>query len=113
MRSSLSDYIKSAYKNQRKCIGLLAALLFLIIPVMLPGCQAKNTGDENARFESYTQELFCKEVSANTVNLHYTLKEPEKYGIEAAPVTFGTFEVEAEAVKASAENIREVFLGFG
>lgn len=112
MRSSLSDYIKSAYKNQRKCIGLLAALSFLIIPVMLPGCQGKNTGDENARFESYTQELFCKEVSANTVNLHYTLKEPEKYGIEAAPVTFGTFDVEAEAVKASAENICEVLLGF-
>lgn len=33
---------------------------------------------EDARFEEYTAELFCKEVSANTVSLHYTLKAPGK-----------------------------------
>ena len=43
---------------------------------------AKSAGkrqSEDARFEEYTAELFCKEVSANTVSLHYTLKAPEKY----------------------------------
>lgn len=112
MRSSVSDYIKSVYKNQKKCIGFPAVLLFLVIPAILAGCQVKNDSDENARFEAYTQELFCREVSSNTVNLHYTLKEPEKYGIETAPVTFGTFGAEAETVKASAENIRQALLGF-
>ena len=112
MRSSVSDYIKSVYKNQKKCIGFPAVLLFLVIPAILAGCQVKNDSDENARFEAYTQELFCREVSSNTVNLHYTLKEPEKYGTETAPVTFGTFGAEAETVKASAENIRQALLGF-
>ena len=62
---------------------------------------AKSAGkrqSEDARFEEYTAELFCKEVSANTVSLHYTLKAPEKYGIEATDATFGQFEREPEAV---------------
>ncbi len=67
---------------------------------------------EDARFEEYTAELFCKEVSANTVSLHYTLKAPEKYGIEATDATFGQFEREPEAVKAAAENMRQALLGF-
>ena len=59
---------------------------------------AKSAGkrqSEDARFEEYTAELFCKEVSANTVSLHYTLKAPEKYGIEATDATFGQFEKRA------------------
>lgn len=105
------SYINLIIKNQKKYISCFAAL-FMTLSVGLSGCGAKQNGDENMRFEAYTRELFCQEVSANTVSLHYTLKEPEEYGIEKRPVTFGTFDVDEAAVKASAENIRQALLGY-
>ena len=30
-------------------------------------------------FSKYTSELFRQEISGNTITLHYTLKNPEKY----------------------------------
>ncbi len=116
MLSSVFYYIKTTYKRQKKYIGFFPRVICffaaLSAMVLLSGCQTQEDHDENARFEAYTRELFCREVSANTVSLHYTLKEPEKYGIEKIPVTFGSFDVDAEAVKASSENIRQVLLDF-
>ena len=66
----------------------------------------------HARFREYTRELFCREAASDTVNLHYTLKDPEEYGIGDTPVTFGSFDAEGEAVKAAAENMRRSLLGF-
>lgn len=116
MLSSVFYYIQITYKHQKKYIGFFLRIICffaaLSAMVVLSGCQTQEDHDENARFEAYTRELFCREVSANTVSLHYTLKEPEKYGIEKISVTFGSFDVDAEAVKASSENIRQVLLDF-
>lgn len=46
-------------------------------------------------FEDFTMELFCREISGNTLNLHYTLTEPEAYGIEESEASFGTLSKEA------------------
>ena len=98
-----------------KILNLLLVIILVFSVASVGGCSmeskqgakgAKSAGkrqSEDARFEEYTAELFCKEVSANTVSLHYTLKAPEKYGIEATDATFGQFEREPEAVKAAAE----------
>ncbi len=40
-------------------------------------------------FEQFTTELFCKEVSSDTISLHYTLANPERYGITEETVTLG------------------------
>lgn len=72
----------------RKMVALLlaAAVAFSVVGGA-SGCGAKNASEgqsEDAKFEEYTKELFCKEVSANTISLHYTLKAPEEYGIEVS-----------------------------
>lgn len=106
------SYIKSGCDTGGKYRRVFASALCLAVTVAAAGCGKQGSSEENARFEAYTKELFCQEVSANTVSLHYTLKEPEKYGIEEIPVTFGTFETDGEMQKAASENIRQVLLGF-
>lgn len=41
-------------------------------------------------FDIYTEELFKEDVTQNTVNLHYTLANPENYGITDYEVTLGS-----------------------
>ena len=59
---------------------------------------------EDQRFLEYTHQLFCTEVSGSTITLHYTLKDPEAFGITDAPVTYGTCTTDTGAICASAEN---------
>lgn len=121
MPSFVSHYIKSIYLSRKKHTLCTIGALSLAVGLLAAGCGLSrdavgntggNAGGEDARFREYTRELFCREAASNTVNLHYTLKEPEKYGITDVPVTFGSFDVEAEAVKASSENMRQALLGF-
>ena len=60
--------------------------------------------DENSEFESYTSSLFLREVSANTISLHYTLKDPGAFGISDIPVSLGYMGTDRAAVCASLEN---------
>ena len=111
MPSFVSRYIKSiqSYRTHRICS---IAALSIAAGLLAAGCAVETGTDENARFEQYTRELFCRETASNTVSLHYTLKEPEKYGITETPVTFGSFDIDAEAVKASSENMQQALRGF-
>lgn len=61
-------------------------------------------GDENRRFEAYTNHLFCQEVAGSTISLHYTLKNPSAFGIEHTPVSFGAYTSDTGAVCAASEN---------
>ncbi len=56
----------------------------------------------------FTQEC----LALNTVSLHYTLKNPEEYGIADAPVTFGSFLTEEEGILVSVENMRGALSDF-
>ena len=73
--------------------------------LLLTGC-ANITIPTNANtaFRNYTLCLFQEEVAANTINLHYSLKEPEKYGITDSPITFGSFNFSESASLAAIEN---------
>ena len=62
------------------------------------------TENENKRFETYTNDLFCQEVAGSTISLHYTLENPEAYGISHTPITFGYCTTDTAAICASAEN---------
>ncbi len=46
-------------------------------------------GDVSAEFDIFLNELFCSEISSNSINLHFTLSDPEAFGIRNAPVTLG------------------------
>jgi len=51
---------------------------------------------EQERFTAYTYDLFLESVLDNTVNLHYTLADPESFGITEYPITLGSFEAWTE-----------------
>ena len=99
-------HIKSIYTYQKKYMNLLMAAGILGGAVLLCACGAREQKDQNAEFEAYTEELFCSEVSSNTINLHYTLKNPEDYGITEDAAGLGSFETDTDMVKASVENMR-------
>lgn len=77
--------------------------VILLITMWIGGCRP-DSGNENTKFEAFTKELFCQEVSSNTISLHYTLQNPEEYQIKDAPVTFGTFTTDVNAASAGIEN---------
>ena len=72
----------------------------------------KALGSEDQLFLAFTEELFRRETSSNSINLHYTLKNPENYGIKESPVTFGTFSTDPTEIYASVENIETVLKQF-
>lgn len=87
---------------------LLAVCLTISVAgtLLFTGCSQKAGANQNKKFQSFTNEVFCQEVSSNSISLHYSLKEPEKYGIKDAPVTFGSFTTDAKASSASLENLK-------
>lgn len=105
MRSFHFKIIKSTDKFHKKLKYLHIIFPCALLISLAAGCGAGQTRDEDSNFEKYTQELFCSEVSSNTVSLHYTLKDPEKFGIKENNVTLGSFQSEPDAIKASSENM--------
>lgn len=61
------------------------------------------------KFDTYLESLFSQEVTASTINLHYTLKNPENYGIDDYTVTYG--DISRDSYQASflaLENVKKV-----
>lgn len=101
------------YIAGRKSARLVFVILIgVLISFFLPGCQKQTAEETNLAFEKFTNELFCQETASNTVSLHYTLRDPEEFGIREAPVTFGTFETDGNMTLASVENIRRAMEEF-
>ena len=68
---------------------LPAFLLCIFFAAPRPAGTSEVSVDE--AFESFTKELFCRDVSANTLTLHYTLKNPGAYGITEPEITLGNY----------------------
>lgn len=96
----------------KKCLKDSIIIFCLLISVAAAGCGRSSDVDENERFREYTLEIFCREAASNAVNLHYTLKDPEAYGILEAPSDLGDFIVDPLPVKAAAENMQQALLDF-
>lgn len=64
-------------------------------------------------FDDYLNDLFCQQVTSSTINLHYTLKNPENYGITGYTVTYGDVTEESRKARvADLENIRSAMKSF-
>ncbi len=109
----ISDQTKFSILMGKKSVRL-AFLLFVgvLLSIFLPGCQKQTPEETNRAFEKFTNELFCQETASNTVSLHYTLRNPEEFGIRETPVTFGTFETDQNMALVSVENIRRAMEEF-
>lgn len=70
---------------------LFSTLLSTTLLLLFTSCNTqKNLGNEDTSdYQNFLQEMFCKEISENTINLHFTLAHPEKMGITDYPVTLG------------------------
>ena len=93
------------------CILIMDALI--IVPaVSAGGCAERQQAGGNEAFREYTENLFCDAVAASTISLHYTLKEPEKFGITEEKAVWGEAGQDPEAVRASAENMQRALETF-
>lgn len=88
-------------------------LLFALIPAgcFLAGAACNYRNAANARdaaraFHSFTETMFQNEITSNTLNMHYTLENPEDYGITDYPVTYGSAD-EVSLVSSASQTIRD------
>lgn len=66
----------------------LSALMLLSASACSHGNGGSSTSG-NSDFDAFMEELFLEEMTDNTLNLHFTIKDPEAYGIEHFEPTFG------------------------
>ena len=102
-------------RRKKQCVSIVCSISILFSSIFfLNGSEAifleekKSSKEvENERFTSFTEILFCKEVAASQISLHYTLKEPEAYGIDKADTAYGTIQTDSTQIKTAAENIQQ------
>lgn len=102
---------KQTKPKQKWIMGLGLALCLLAVG----GAIAFNKWNESAsaKFDDYTQELFQEDVVQNTINLHYTLANPENYGITDYEVTLGSVSLaDVEEGYAELEDMKKNLEGF-
>ena len=107
-------------RRKKQCVSIVCSISILFSSIFfLNGCEAtfleekKSSKEvENERFTSFTKKLFCKEVAASQISLHYTLKEPEAYGIDKADTAYGTIQTDSTQIKTAAENIQQALYAF-
>lgn len=107
---------------------ILSFLLSLLLAVSLAGCsvpsdQGKTTQSsekavqgqetktkEQEQFDKFLKRQVKETLSDNTLNLHYQLKNPEKYGIKQDKVSIGhiTPGLDEKAVKENKETAQEL-----
>lgn len=84
----VGGWIKKEYK---KLLVMTGIMLFLVLSVVLYA----NSLSEDRSFQYLTKTIFQKELEGSTLSLHYTLENPEKYGIEEPEISFGDFSVDS------------------
>lgn len=87
-------------------------LLLVLVLGTTFGYLSNHPFSENARFEKFTEDLFRSEVKGNTLNLHYTLADPEKQGIDSFPPTLGTVPSDMEETYRTCEKNEETLKTF-
>jgi len=66
--------------------------LFLLALIYIPL-------SSRSRFASLCDEFFREEMLSNSLTLHYTICEPENYGIEQTEITLGNYDSDSAATK--------------
>lgn len=72
----------------------IRGLSLLLALSLFTGC-ASDTGCATVTFDGFLDNYFKQEVCSNTINLHFTLSDPESFGIPETPVTLGDISEQA------------------
>ncbi|MDO4312395.1 MAG: DUF885 domain-containing protein [Eubacteriales bacterium] len=81
--------------------------LLLVSALLLILCCVESTRlflNTDRKFEAFSNDLFCQEVSGNTITLHYTLQNPSNYGIDNPEISLGGYPVSSMEINAATEN---------
>lgn len=72
---------------------ITAAAMSVLLLFSVSGCNNSSgvAASPDADFDAFLEELFLEEVTSDTLSLHFTLKDPEGYGIEDMEPTLGDF----------------------
>lgn len=81
--------------------------LLVICACLVTSCSYIPT-NADAAFENFTLSLFQQDVASSTLALHYSVENPEDFGISYSEITFGSFETDSVETMASLENCRAV-----
>lgn len=84
----------------KKCISWLLIIVLPALYACNPPSASTASEAEQERFEAFLQSEFVESVTDSAFNLHFTLKEPELYGIDISQITTGELEP---------EDLREVY----
>lgn len=91
--------MKKGQIYMKKCQNFLHILFFCFL--LLSGCSStdRNTPDNSyisdiptptPTFEEFTNNIFIEEIASDTISLHYSLSNPENYGVSSYPITLGS-----------------------
>lgn len=90
-------------------VALLILLITAIRIFPLPGFLRS----EESRFLDFTEQVFRSEMSGNTLNLHYTIANPETYDLGDLPVRLGNASLKARQQSAAVlENYKTTLESF-
>lgn len=73
-------------KHRMLSVGIFLAAVLSIIYAAILSPAGKSTGS----FSEFCTTLFRKEMKSNTMNLHFTLKDPKAAGIDSYEITLGS-----------------------
>ncbi len=116
--ASLIEYTNNASGENMKRKKLLIAGMFLLLflccgAFLISRLQKACAGTADEAFERFTHTLFLDELSSDSLTLHYTLSEPERFGIADTPSSFHLYSKDtSDATAASLENTRQALSAF-
>ena len=80
----------------------LITICFALSLFLLSGCSKNQSASDSGyiapdsiSFEEYTSLLFQSEVTSDTLTLHYTLSQPEVYGITDYKIALPDYSADA------------------
>ena len=95
------------FQNKKKPTGR-QLLFFLPIPVLCLALFLALTHTSRS-FHNFTQDLFCSELSENTLSMHYTIANPEDYGLKNTEAKLPVYTSEN---KENQKQLLEEYLSF-
>lgn len=87
-------FTKHAFTKYKKL--LFPAFIIVLLGILLVLMRPRHS------FSDFTMQLFREELVGNTLNLHFTLANPESYGIENYDISLGSLSVDALAKQGEA-----------
>lgn len=94
----------STFKKRQLVVAIVIPGVLLLMLTLGLFFNWHSSSNVNAKFEQYMNELFRQEVTSNTFSLHYTLKNPEAFGIDEPVISCGNATTDSALMCASFEN---------